>query len=153
MGAAVVWALIGYGMCAVQHRGKIATTVVTAVAGAIGAPITSAAQSAGHGIGTVANAAALIFGLEMLLIIGVSLWLLDLLWWAPRRRAAATQAELTDPDRPDEDDDYDPGGWDYEPGLLWSLLRSLPGYVIPPHRPWREIGAHVWRGLVIWVRQ
>ena len=32
----VAWALVGYVLCEFTHRGKIATTVVTAVAGAAG---------------------------------------------------------------------------------------------------------------------
>lgn len=32
----VVWALIGYAACEMSHRGKLVTTVVTAIAGAAG---------------------------------------------------------------------------------------------------------------------
>lgn len=34
--AGVVWALIGYVACEMTHRGRITTTVVTAIAGAAG---------------------------------------------------------------------------------------------------------------------
>jgi hypothetical protein len=67
MAAGVIWALIGFMVCELTSRGRLVTTVVTAVAGASGVGL-HAAQEAPQ---TVRVAGMILTGVEVLLVLAV----------------------------------------------------------------------------------
>jgi hypothetical protein len=72
----VVWAVVGYAACSVLQRGQLVTTIVTAVAGALGL----GAGAIGHYHGHLGGAGAVVIGLEIALIVAGTGAAIMLIW-------------------------------------------------------------------------